>query len=353
MPPISPETRRDRPNATGIPQRSGDLGREDLRVREFPRLFELHGRDDFLGLRVDHEGLVVVFNHDVVAVVGREVPGEGPHAVVLIVGIAHGDLFQGIAGYIAQFADDDLELGSVGQGLFVGFGLTLGQVRDQCDALGDVRFDFFIGKYQQFGLAPEVRRVEFDDVLFFQQSLEFAVELVQGNNSRRRSFGLVQVAVEVGLCFVFAQCVKRGGGAVEEVQVPGGSQALKACADVGIHFFALRCGEDVLGKAAGQRLGQIEIHKVAVECGGGDFVAVEELLVHMVHDVDVGIHYIRAAGLEAGLVQDDGVLVGSHGKSSLLKADGAPDTFNVRAGAARQSRKRLTEGEVWEPFSAD
>ena len=56
------------------------------------RFLELDSGHDFLGVRVEHEGLVVVFDHQEVAVVRAEVPGEDRLAVVVVVRIAHGDL---------------------------------------------------------------------------------------------------------------------------------------------------------------------------------------------------------------------------------------------------------------------
>ena len=151
--------------------------------------------------------------------VGAEAPREHRLAVVVVVRIAHGDFVQLVPGDVAQLADDDLEFRGVFQGLILGLGAPLFEVRQRRHALGDVCGELVIAQDQQVFLSTQPRRVEGHNVFRFEERFEFGVEVLHGLHAfRELGAGL---AVQVNVRFLLRQGVECLHGAVEEVNVPG------------------------------------------------------------------------------------------------------------------------------------
>ncbi len=158
---------------------------------------------------MDHDRFVLIVQHEELALVRGEMPGQGGLAVVFIVGVAHGDLQERVAGHVAELADDHLEFRGVQQVIFGGLGLAFRQVGDPGHTLGDVAVQLLIVQDEEVCLAPEPGGVERDDVFGFQQGFEVAVELFQEPDGvRDAAVGVpvqVRVPVEVRGCFLLGE----------------------------------------------------------------------------------------------------------------------------------------------------
>ena len=193
---------------------------------------ELDGGQNLLGVRVDHDRFLLIVQHEELALVRGEMPRQGGLAVVVIVGVAHGDLQQRVAGHVAELADDHLEFRGVQQVILGGLGLAFRQVGDPGHPLGDVAVEFLVVQDQEVWLAPEPGGVERDDVFGLQQGFELAVELFQEPDGVRDaavgSAVQIRVPVKVRVGFLLGEGVEGGHGAVEEVQVRGWPPCLPA-----------------------------------------------------------------------------------------------------------------------------
>ena len=182
---------------------------------------------------------------------------------------------------------------------------------------------------------PQPGGVQRDDVLCFQERLEFPVQLFHEphgvGDSVRRSSPCPPAAQSLPPSRYAStsssdRAPKAATRAVEEVQVRGGAHALQAFPDVGVDFLAFGRGEHVLREAAGQRLRQVEVHVVAAQRGRGDLLGVQQLLEHGVDHVDVRVDNVLVSAFEAFRGQHGRVAVGGldggltvgHAESLLL-----------------------------------
>jgi hypothetical protein len=189
------------------------------------------------------------------------------------------------------------------------------QVRDLLHPPRDMGGEFFALQQQHSVLFAQPCRVQRGDVLVFQQGLKGGVEVFQCLDSLRQVAvgGRVPLAVQIDLRFLLRKGVEGFGSTVKQRQVRVGPHALEALTDVVVDLVPVRGGEDVLGKAAGKGLGEVEVYEVAAQCVGGDFPGAEQFTVHGIDDGDVGVNHLLIACIGAFKGQDDGVLVGSHG----------------------------------------
>ena len=171
----------------------------------------------------------------------------------------------------------------------------------------------FVVQHQQRLLPAEPRSVQCGDVLRFQELLEFAVELVEGAHAFGGFLVVVQGAVEVALGVLLRQVIERRDGAVEEIQMGGGTHAGHAFADQGVRFVPVEGGEDVLREAALEGLGEVEVHVVAADGHGGHFVSLEEFPVHGINHQDIRVHDLLVGCFDAAGGQNDGLLARGHG----------------------------------------